>query len=261
MSILIMSSMIISALVTAASLLGIFNPATYRFETANWTLQAIGQDMGNLIAVIVFVITTFYLSQKSSKAFFIWIGALFYFIYAYLIYSFFVHFNFFFLVYTAILGLCVYTTIGGLAKFIQNIKLNQNKYARFASLILIVTGVLFILLWLSEIIPALISGNQPASLKGTGLWVNPIHVIDLSVVLPGMVSTGVLLLKKNKWGYIFAAPWLTFSILMGISIIVTMILMLFQDNKTAIVPLMMVSLIVCLSIATLYHFLFRSKIL
>jgi hypothetical protein len=31
---------------------GIFNPATYSKETANWVMQAVGQDIGNLLEAI-----------------------------------------------------------------------------------------------------------------------------------------------------------------------------------------------------------------
>lgn len=110
----IWTSCLIAILVTSASLLGIFNPDTYTQETANWALQAVGQDIGNLFAVPVLLIATYYLKKKSMRALVCWMGALLYFIYAYLIYAFFVHFNYLFLVYVAVLGLSVYTLIGGL---------------------------------------------------------------------------------------------------------------------------------------------------
>jgi hypothetical protein len=41
-------SILIGVLVAIAGLSGIFNPATYAKETANWAMQAVGQDIGNL---------------------------------------------------------------------------------------------------------------------------------------------------------------------------------------------------------------------
>lgn len=37
----------------------------------------------------------------------------------------------------------------------------------------------------------MVTGQVPASLLEAGLWVNPIHVIDLSMVLRGFPATGV----------------------------------------------------------------------
>lgn len=60
----------------------------------------------------------------------------------------------------------------------------------FAGWVLIVTGGLFALLWLSELVPATLSGQAASSLEIAGLTMNPIHVIDLSVVLPGRIIIG-----------------------------------------------------------------------
>jgi hypothetical protein len=253
----IVSSIIISLLVTEASLLGIFNPLTYSQESTNWTMQAIGQDIGNILATILFITSTYFLRRLAPSAFFIWLGALFYFMYAYLIYAFFVHFNYLFLAYVAVLGLSFYTAIGGLieqdaTKILHSI---LKKQFRGASVLLIITGGLFALLWLSEIIPALFSGKLPTSVATAGLWVNPIQVIDLAVVLPGMMLTGILLMKKNILGFTFAGPWLTFSILMGSSIVATLLLEFTRGNNEAIIPLIMVGTLVVVSITVLYGYL------
>jgi hypothetical protein len=193
-------SILIGFLVAIASLLGIFNPATYSKETANWAMQAVGQGIGNLLAVPTLLISTYLLHKRSLKAYFIWLGTLLYFIYAYLIYAFFIHFNYLFLVYVAILGLSSYTLLGGLVE--QNIphilQPLSNRNIKSASILLIIIGVLFGLLWLSEIIPALLSGQAPKSTITAGLWVNPVQVIDLALVLPGMILTGIFLWKKSS---------------------------------------------------------------
>jgi hypothetical protein len=246
-----------SLLVATASLLGIFDPVVYSKETANWAMQAVGQDVGNLLAVPTVLISTYMLQQRSLYAYFIWLGTLLYFIYAYLIYAFFIHFNYLFLVYVAILGLSFYTLLGGLLE--QNIshvmKPLVNRNIKSASIVLILIGVLFGFLWLSEIIPALLSGQAPLSTVTAGLWVNPIHVIDLALVLPSMILTGIFLWRKKLMGYLFAAPWLTFSILMGSSIVATMIMEVMNGNFRAIVPLIMVGIIVLVSLLALYRFL------
>jgi hypothetical protein len=254
-------SILIGVLVAISSLSGIFNPATYAKETANWAMQAVGQDIGNLLAVPTLLISTYMLQKRSLQAYFIWLGTLFYFIYAYLIYAFFIHFNYLFLVYVAILGLSSYTLLGGLVgQGIRSIlQPLSNRKIKSASVLLIIIGVLFGFLWLSELIPALLSGQVPKSTMTAGLWVNPIHVIDLALVLPGMILTGIFLWRKKLMGYLFAVPWLTFSVLMGSSIVATMIMELMNGNREATIPLIMVGIIVLASLLVLYHYLANVK--
>jgi len=78
--------------------------------------------------------------------------------------------------------------------------------------------VLFALLWLSEIIPALAAGTVPASITEAGLMVNPVHVLDLSLALPAMGVAGVWLLRRNPLGFIWAPIMMTFAVLMTLAI-------------------------------------------
>ncbi len=247
---LITGSLSIAILAAITSLLGIFDPGAYQYETANWALQARGQDVGNVIAVIVLLATTYFWAQKSIRAYYIWIGSLMYFMYAFTIYAFFAHFNYLFLLYVAVLGLTFYTLFYALREGEKQItmrKKNNTASTYFAAIVLILTGGLFGLLWLAEIIPALISGQTPQTLIETGLWVNPIQVIDLSIVLPAMIGTGIMLFRKKTGGYFYAAPWLVFSVLMGSSIVATMIMMNKAGYPNTIPPMIMVGLIVLLS--------------
>ena len=94
-----------------------------------------------------------------------------------------------FLVYVAVLGLSAWAVIfhdGQLRR--QDIHYPEGLPQKVAAYTLIGTGVLFAFLWLSDVVPALLTGRVPASLTEAGLWVNPIHVIDLSMVLPGSSS-------------------------------------------------------------------------
>src|SRR5688500_14397264 len=95
----IISTVVISFLVTPASLAGLFSSSPYAMETKNWLLQAQGQDIGNLIAVVVLLQSAYKATKGSSKGFLVWLGTLFYLLYAYIIYAVAVHFNSLFLVY------------------------------------------------------------------------------------------------------------------------------------------------------------------
>ena len=207
------------------------------------------------MAVLVLIASGYLYLKGSFKAALLWLGTLLYLIYAYIVYAVAVHFNALFLVYVAILGLASYAVL----LTIKDMKTRESKYSsssikNYASYTLIAIGGLFGFLWLGEIIPALISGKVPQSIQDAGLWVNPIHVIDLSIVLPGFILTGYWALKNRSGGLFFLAPWLTFSVLMGLSIVAAMIMMAIDGSSSAIPPMIMVSLVVIMSFVALWRY-------
>jgi len=248
-------SLLISVLVVVASLYGLLDPSIYSKETLNWATQAKGQDLGNLLAVPILLVCGYMYYKGSFKAALLWLGTLLYLIYAYIVYAVAVHFNVLFLVYVAILGLGSYAVL----LTIGDIRSRESKYPglsvrNYAAYTIMAIGALFGLLWLSEIIPALIAGNVPQSIQDAGLWVNPIHVIDLAIVLPGFLLTGYYALKNKSNGLFFLAPWLTFSVLMGLSIVAAMIMMTIQGSVKTLPPMVMVSIVVLLSFAALWRY-------
>ena len=80
-------SMVISVLVTTASVLGLVDPDVYEQETKNWATQARGQDIGNLVAVVALLLSGFGYHKGSQRAGLVWLGALLYLVYAYVVYS------------------------------------------------------------------------------------------------------------------------------------------------------------------------------
>jgi len=75
------------------------------------------------------------------------------------------------------------------------------------------------LLWLSEDIPALLTGKIPQTVMESGLLTSPVHVLDLGLYLPAMIITAILLWRRKLSGYIVAIPLLVFNILTGIGIV------------------------------------------
>jgi len=246
---LVVASVVIAVLVSVASLLGLLTLWPYAQEAPNWALQARGQDIGNLIAVVVLLVSAINARRGSSGARQVWIGTLLYLLYAYVVYGFAVHLGRLFLVYVAILGLVVFTLIDALFRRDRAVMHPAAGARRFGAWVLICTGGLFGLLWLSEVVPAAISGQMPPSLITAGLIVNPIHVIDLAVVLPGMILIGILGLRGNETAQFWTVPALVFSVLMGSSILAAMALILAGGDTSGIVPLLFVCVVVLASLA------------
>jgi hypothetical protein len=86
------------------------------------------------------------------------------------------------------------------------------------AIFLFVVAALFYFIWLNDIIPALINGNVPDLVKEYGLLTNPIHVLDISIALPGFLISAIILRKKHALGYVLMPAFIIFIIVMAIAI-------------------------------------------
>jgi len=248
----ILGTISISLLVLIGSIGGLASSAPYANETADWALQARGQDLGNLIVVAVLIVSTIAALRGSATGLFVWMGALMYVMYVYVIYAFALHVGVFYLLYLAILGLTFFTLgrrlVAALDPALPPVRSSQRA-TRFAGITLITIAVLFGVLWLSELVPALLAGTTPPSVASAGLMVNPVHSIDLSIVLPSMIVTGIGALRGRSAGLLLIAPWLSFSVLMGTSLLVLLGLQA-ADAAGAVLPVLIaVSIVVVVSAA------------
>jgi hypothetical protein len=230
-------SVIDALLVLLASASGLFLKSIYTRETPSWAVQGIGQDIVNLVAVVVLLIAAYFVNKGSVKGFLVWTGVLLYLLYAYIIYAFDVHFNSLFLVYVAIVGLSFYVLVGSVMHMHLDglqVSFSANTKARAVSVFLLVLGIVFYLLWLKEDIPALLAGNIPPSVTQANLPTNPVHVLDVGLYLPAMLMTALLLWRKKLLGYLLAGPLLVFSILTGTAILVIFFVMSSKGMPTSV---------------------------
>lgn len=222
-------SLLLSVLIAAVSITGISNPGIYNAETHDWKMQAMGQDYIDLFLVVpVLLFTGFFVYRKARDAFLVWGGVIIYILYTFIIYCFSVHFNTLFVVYCLILGISFYKFLWFLyiisSAEVPEIMLPAG-FMKFTGIYFIVLAILFYFLWLSEILPALIYNKIPENLTETGLVTNPVHVIDLSVMLPAMFLTGFFILKGKQVAIRMVPAFLIFFILMDITIAVLNIYM------------------------------------
>ena len=212
---------LVALLVAIASLAGISAPQIYAGETASWRVQGIGQDWVDLVVAVPWLlVAASALIRGSRRGALLLAGGLAYAAYSFVIYAVGVHFNQLFLVYCAIIGGSVFGLVGLALPFLRD-ELHLSFVAaprRLASAFLTVSAVVFALLWLAVDVPAVIRGEPPAELAEVGLPTNPIHVLDLSLVLPALIATGVMLWRQRSAGYVLAAIALGFCALMDLNI-------------------------------------------
>jgi len=216
------TSVIVAALTALTSLCGLLLEETCARETASWAARAAGQDAANLLVAVALLFAALFVRRSSLRAYLAWLGLLVYLVYAFAIYAFAVRFQFLFPVYVAVLGLSSYTLAGGLlvaGPTRSGSAPGLNRWSGATALYLIVVGSLFGLLWLAEVVPAAVSGIPPASLAENGLLTNPVHILDLAILLPGMVAAGDLLMRGAFAGRHAAAQLLVFAVAMGLGIL------------------------------------------
>lgn len=250
-------------LAIAGSVAGLATDRIYRDLTDNFRSQAIGQDIANLALYPALIAAAVAGSHGSLRGYLIWLGLLVYSVYTYMLYSFAVAFGPLFLLYVAVLGLSVYALAGGLLSLDfagVGRAFGRGKAAvRFPGILLIVIAVLFLLLWMAEIVPALIDGEVPESATEVGSATNPVHVIDLSMMLPLSFLAGVWLLRRRDLGFVFAPVALSALTALAIGILVLAVVANQRDGDAIGGVLGMVGTIAVLQVAALWRLLTQVK--
>jgi hypothetical protein len=215
------NSLLIALLSAITTLSGLFWKGFYSQETVSMGAQAMGQDLVTLmVAIPILLLSLYLLNKKSLRGQMIWMGSLFYFLYTYASLSFLATYNQLFLVYVALFSLSLYTFLCGLmsldAEAIRN-SITPGKTTTTASIFTILMAVMLAFMWLSMIIGSLISGSAPAVLETYTTLV--IQALDLGVLVPAAIITGILLLMGRAWGYVLMSILIVKVSLLGTAIL------------------------------------------
>jgi hypothetical protein len=240
-------SLVLATALAAVSLCGIALPGTYARETPAWAAQAVGQDWFDLVvAVPLLALVARRADLGSRRARLLLASALLYAGYQLVIYAFGVRFNALFLLYCGGLGVTVLAQIAVAVSLVQEPGPGwpAGTPVKTIAAVLFGTGALFAFLWLAEILPAIVHGGTPASIAATGLPTNPVHVMDLSAILPAHVAAAALVLRRRRLGEALATVLLGFDLLMSASIggmLVVMRLRGFQASGGVIIGMMVLA--------------------
>ena len=90
---------------------------------------------------------------------------------------------------------------------------------------LLAVAVLFYVVWLGEVIPALPSGAVPQSTADNGTPTNGVHGLDMAWILPALAITGLWLRRKRAVSYALAGALLTFLPLLSLAIVAMVVTM------------------------------------
>jgi hypothetical protein len=218
-------SMVAALLAVTGSAIALSIKSIYAGLTPVFLPQALAQDIANLaVASPAWLILAALALRGSLRAYLLWLGVLTFTVYNYVIYTFSIPFGPLFLLWVAVFGLSLYALIGGVTavdhKVVES-SFTSRRAVTVTAWFLIITAVFFGFLWLSEDVPALLSGKTPQSLIDMALPTNPVHILDLGFFLPAVLATGILLLKRKPFAYTLAPAFIVFLVLTGIPILLT----------------------------------------
>jgi hypothetical protein len=241
----LMLSLPLAALIIFTSVCGLLVKGFYTNETLNWQLQSMMQDFINLVIVAPLLILTAILVFRGNKiALQLWSGVNLYIVYTFVIYCFDLHFNYLFVAYCFILGLSFYSLLYFLFSYTrlqQTGTFFEKRIVKTIAVYFLVISLIFYCIWLWENIVSILNHTIPLTLIETGLPTNPVQVLDLSIVLPGIFTVSVLLLKKKSAGLFFVPAILTFFILMDVTI-AFLSLAIHQNSETFVLASVMILL-------------------
>lgn len=211
----------------------------YRNDSVSVAAQAIGQDLVTLALGIPLLLGSLYHARKGSlRGRLLLAGTLGYFLYAYASYSFLSMYNNFYLLYVALFSLSFFAFVLTLLSF--NPDLVKNSFgpefpARRISGFLFFLGGSLCLMWFGRVLPPLWNGGVPAGLEHYSSMV--IQTLDLALVVPTAILSGVLLLRKTAAGYLLASVLIMKGLSIGTACTAMIIAMLYAGETVSMVEM------------------------
>ncbi len=219
----------------------------YYYDTVSMAAQQQGNDVITLfVGLPILAISTQLAFRGSLRGRLLLTGTLGFFLYTYLSMSMLTSFNALFLVYVAIFALSLYAFILCLMSF-ELATLSQHFSERLprgwiAGLLFVVGGFLS-LAWLGRILTPILQ-NQTAALENTTTFV--IQAMDLTLIVPLAILSGILLLRRSAWGYLLASVFVLKAIALGLAVSamsINMTLAGTPDSLVIMVPFLVITVL------------------
>jgi len=174
---------------------------------------AYGQDLIVLVAGLPLLIISMLMTRRGSvHGVIMWLGTLSFIFYAYATYAFVGLMNVFFLLYTTLMGLSVFSMIGILINISDvQCRIKRDKIGIFVSGYLFVTAILFVVLWVLRYIDTL-NIVPPYSLTPI------ILTLDLSFYIPALFLAAIWTWQRKSLGYILSGAFLIKSAALFLSV-------------------------------------------
>jgi hypothetical protein len=217
----------------------------YYYDTVSSVAQMQGNDLITLVVGLpLLIVSTWLVLRGSLRGRLLLTGTLGFILYTYMSMATLAAYNRLFLVYITIFTLSLYAFILSLMSF--DLKKLPSHFSPklphgwIAGLLFVVAGFLS-MAWLGRIVPPLFQNQTPA-LENTTTLV--IQFMDLSLIVPAAILGGILLLRRNAWGYLLASVLLTKGVTLGLAVstmAISMSLAGVPESLGIMVPFLMIT--------------------
>jgi hypothetical protein len=223
------ATVVVLALSVVSTLLGLLRPGHYDATPEVTLLYRVQDATILLVGVPVLALGLWYATRGSLRGRVVWLGGLAYSTYMWASVGLQVPYNEFFLGYVALFSLSLFAFVGGVVttdvgavrRTLEG-RVSTSLYG--GALVLVAAGLG--VLWLADIVPALLSGTTPRIVEEGGRGTLVTHLVDLGVVVPSLFVAGAWLRRGRTWGYLLGGVALVLGAVLASSIsAMTLVLM------------------------------------
>ena len=191
----------------------------YYWDTVSSTAQMQANDLFMLVVGLPLLAVNSWLARRGSlRSQLLMTGTLGFVLYTYITMCFGANYNQLFLVYVALFALSLYAFVLSMMSFDLATLPAQFSTAlprRWIAGVLFLAAAFLALAWLGRIAPTITQQQLPPLENTTSLF---IQAMDLAIVVPLCVLSGVLLLKRNAWGYLLGSVALMKFVTLGLAV-------------------------------------------
>lgn len=218
----------------------------YYYDTVSSAAQMQGNDFIALVLGLpLLVVSTMMAFRGSLRGRLLLTGTMGFFLYTYLSMSMLTAYNVLFLVYVALFTMSLYAFILCMLSFdLEDLPRHFTEELPrgwIAGVLFAVGGFLF-LAWFGRVVPELLNPQTPAALENTTTRV--IQALDLSLIVPLAVLSGILLLKRSAWGYLLGSVAVLKGLTMALAVSTMAINMAMKgvpDSMAIMVPFLVLT--------------------
>ena len=191
----------------------------YYWDTVSMAAQMQANDLVALVIGLPLLALSFWLTLRGSlRGRIMLAGTLGFILYTYITMTFGTHYNALFLVYVALFSLSLFAFVLTMMSFDLEMlpkKFSENMPRGWIAGLLFFTAAFLTLAWLGRIAATF---NPDAVLPLENTTSMFIQAMDLGIIVPVCVLSGILLLRRQPWGYLLASVGLLKFLTLGIAV-------------------------------------------
>lgn len=191
----------------------------YYWDTVSSVAQMQANDLVTLALGLPLLAVSYWLARRGSlRGQIVLTGTLGFILYTYITMSFGAAYNRLFLVYVALFSLSLFAFVLSMMSFdLKNLpaQFSEKLPRRWIAGLLFFAAAFLTLAWLGRVAATFAPGAIPALENTTSMF---IQAMDLGIIVPTCILSGILLLRRHPWGYLLASVGMLKFSTLGIAV-------------------------------------------